>query len=174
MSSGLKVKPVYLALGSNVEPRREYLITAVQALEKLGQVTAVAPIYESPPYGYQDQGDFYNSACLFLTTLPPLELLVQLKQIEKALGRVPRVRWGPREIDLDIIFYDRMVLHSPDLTIPHADYIHRPFVLRPLADLAPEFVPPDQQEPLCCLAQRFSHDALRLVEKNWIAHGIKL
>ncbi len=174
MPPGLGVKTVYLALGSNVEPRREYLVTAVQALETLGQVIAVAPIYESPPYGYEAQGDFYNSACLMQTDLPPLELLAQLKKIEKALGRVPRMRWGPREIDLDIIFYNRLTMKTPELTIPHADYLHRAFVLRPLADLAPEFVPPDQQEPLCCLAQRHPAPALRLVEKNWITHGIKL
>ncbi len=161
---------VLIALGSNLEPRQHYLQQAVQAIHQLGSVTQVAPLYETLPYGNTHQPRFFNSALALETTLSPHPLLQQLKAIEQQLGRRHRERWGPREIDLDIIFYGQLQLHTPELTIPHPDYRNRCFVLQPLADIAPTFVPPDADQPLAELARpcAWSKD-IQQIQQNWVA-----
>jgi 2-amino-4-hydroxy-6-hydroxymethyldihydropteridine diphosphokinase len=99
---------------------------------------AQSPIYETSPWGYTDQPDFLNQVVQAETDLPPEQLLPHLKSIEVALGRAPNFRYGPRLIDLDILFYDDLVLQTPDLIIPHPRLTKRAFVLMPLADLAPD------------------------------------
>lgn len=128
---------VLLGLGSNIEPRLAYLRRAVAGLGCCGTVAALAPVYESPPYGVTDQAAFLNTAALLDTERAPLALLAALKAIEGELGRQRRERWGPREIDIDIIFYGEQIVDLDGLTIPHPDAHNRRFVLRPLADLAP-------------------------------------
>ncbi len=163
------MKRAYIALGSNLEPRRLHLQQAVQAIQQWGSIIQVAPLYETLPYGPIAQPDFLNSALVLETHLPPLVLLRTLKTIEKQVGRQPRKRWGPREIDLDIIFYDHLQFKSPELTIPHPDYPNRCFVLQPLADIAPTFIPPDAQQPLAVLARRCSQrQDIQMIQQNWV------
>jgi len=133
---------VYLALGTNLGDRPANLRRALAALPPALQVTAESPVYETPPWGLTDQPAFLNMAVRGGTDLPPLELLACLKALEIELGRQPSVRYGPRLIDLDILFYDELLLDSPALSLPHPRLHERAFVLVPLADLAPDLVHP--------------------------------
>jgi 2-amino-4-hydroxy-6-hydroxymethyldihydropteridine diphosphokinase len=133
---------IYLALGTNIGDRAANLQAAREALASQVKILAASRIYETPPWGVVDQPAFLNQALRARTGLAPLELLAYLKQLEVDLGRLPSVRYGPRQIDLDILFYDDQTLDLPGLTIPHPRLAERAFVLVPLADLAPDLVHP--------------------------------
>ena len=128
---------VYLALGSNLGDRDANLKAAVAALATMVVVDQVSRVYETAPWGITDQPAFLNMVLKGGTSFGPRVLLGRLKRLETKLGRVPGLRWGPRQIDLDILFFDDIVLDSPELTIPHPHLHERAFVLVPLADLAP-------------------------------------
>ncbi|MBN2387083.1 MAG: 2-amino-4-hydroxy-6-hydroxymethyldihydropteridine diphosphokinase [Anaerolineales bacterium] len=133
---------VYLALGTNLGDRPANLQAALAATPPLVRVLHASPMYETPPWGLTEQPAFLNMVVEARTDLEPLALLSFLKQLESDLGRIPSVRYGPRLIDLDILFYDDLVLDGPALTIPHPRLHERAFVLVPLADLAPDRVHP--------------------------------
>ncbi len=133
---------IYLALGTNLGDRPANLREAIAALTPAVTVQAESPVYETPPWGYADQPAFLNMALTGKTHLSPQKLLEHLKNIETALGRLPTFRYGPRKIDIDILFYDDLVLETPELTLPHPHLHERAFVLIPLADLAAEHVHP--------------------------------
>lgn len=134
---------VFIALGSNLGDRVANCRRALDELEKEGvEVVSVSPLYETEPWGVADQPRFVNAAAELRTTLEPRELLELLKKIERRLGRARRERWGPREVDLDILFYGSRVVEEKGLTIPHPEAHRRAFVLVPLADIAPDFVHP--------------------------------
>lgn len=133
---------VYIALGTNLGDRQANLRAAIQSMPPHVRVLAESRVYATPPWGYTDQPPFLNMAVKAGTGLPPMALLRYLKQIEVRLGRVPSIRWGPRLIDLDILFYDDLVLDTPPLVIPHPRLHERGFVLAPLADLAPDLEHP--------------------------------
>ena len=99
-------------------------------------------VYETPPWGYENQPAFLNMAVKCETNLEPESLLKRLKQLEVQLGREQSFRWGPRLIDIDILFYNDLILESESLTIPHPRLHERAFVLVPLADIAPDFIHP--------------------------------
>ena len=130
---------VYLALGSNIGRRLKNLQTAIMSLEPLVHVLDCSPVYETPPWGIEDQPRFLNQVIEVETNQSPGELLIYLKAIEQKAGRVTTIRYGPRLIDLDILFYDDQVIDSPPLVIPHPRIPERAFVLKPLADIAPDF-----------------------------------
>ncbi len=132
----------FIALGSNLGDRRANLRAAVAALPPAVQVTACSPIYQTAPWGYTDQPDFLNQVVRGETNLSPRELLVFLKNLESSLGREKTFRYGPRQIDLDILFYADTIVAESDLQIPHPRLHERAFVLVPLADLAPDWVHP--------------------------------
>ena len=133
---------VYLALGSNLGDRLANLATARASMAPHIEVIAVTPVYETPPWGYLDQPSFLNQALHGQTALGPYELLARLKGLEDKMGRQNTFRNSPRPIDLDIIFYDDLVMENEALTIPHPRLRGRAFVLAPLADLAPDLVHP--------------------------------
>jgi 2-amino-4-hydroxy-6-hydroxymethyldihydropteridine diphosphokinase len=128
---------VYLALGTNLGDRVANLRVAIEALPPTVHPLAFSPIYETAPWGVTDQPNFLNQVIRAETSHSPQELLVYLKKLEQKLGRRPAVRYGPRQIDLDILFYDDLVFETPELTIPHPRLAERAFVLIPLADLSP-------------------------------------
>lgn len=130
---------IYLALGSNVGDRQANLRAARHALPPAVDLQACSPIYHTPPWGYDDQPEFLNQALEATTRLPPADLLAYLKSIEHTLGREKTFRYGPRVIDIDILFYGDRVIEEEGLIIPHPRLHERAFVLVPLADLAPEF-----------------------------------
>jgi 2-amino-4-hydroxy-6-hydroxymethyldihydropteridine diphosphokinase len=133
---------IYLALGSNLDDRRANLRTAIVSLPPAVTVLVESPVYETPPWGVTDQPPFLNMALKAVTSLAPPDLLAYLKKIETRLGRTPSIRYGPRKIDMDILFYDDLVLDTPELTIPHPRLHERAFVLVPLVDLEPDFIHP--------------------------------
>jgi 2-amino-4-hydroxy-6-hydroxymethyldihydropteridine diphosphokinase len=157
---------IYLALGSNLGKRRKNLKTALQALPPQAQVSAISQVYETAPAYVLDQPTFLNMAAAGQTSLSPEELLAHLQQIERQMGRQRIQRHGPRLIDLDILFYDDLVLDTPTLTIPHPRLHERGFVLRPLADLAPELVHPVLNQSVQALLDALPGDdgVLRVVE----------
>ncbi len=133
---------VYLALGTNLGDRLANLRAAIEALPPEINVNAESKIYETPPWGVEHQPAFLNMAVKCETDLDAASLLKRLKQLEVRLGREKTFRWGPRLIDLDILFYDDLVLESETLTIPHPRLNERAFVLVPLTDIAPDFIHP--------------------------------
>ena len=128
---------IYLGLGTNLGDRPANLLAATAALLPQVRALRLSKVYETEPWGYHDQPAFLNHVIEAETELPPLELLAYLKQIEFSLGRQPSFQYGPRLIDLDIIFYGDQVVELPGLTIQHPHLAERAFVLVPLAELAP-------------------------------------
>lgn len=132
----------FLGLGSNLGDRRRYLLDAVEALGD--QVVAVSSLYETDPVGGPDQESFLNIVVEIDTDLAPRELLGVCHRLESAAERVRIERWGPRTLDVDIVWMDGVTLTEPDLVIPHERMTQRRFVLVPLAELAPDLVSPEQ------------------------------
>ena len=133
---------VYLGLGTNKGDRQANLQSAIEALPPEVTVTAKSSVYQTPPWGYTDQPDFLNMVVAGKTRLPPRELLSYIKELEQQVGRTASFRWGPREIDIDILDYGGQALDLEGLTLPHPRMEARAFVLVPLAEVAPEWVHP--------------------------------
>lgn len=132
---------VYLSFGSNIGEREAHIRKAISSLEKLREcrVKKVSELLVTEPYGGVEQEEFLNG-CLFMETLfTPGELLDELHRIEQEAGRERTVRWGPRTLDLDILFYDKECIETEELVVPHIDMENRYFVLKPLSEIAPNF-----------------------------------
>ncbi len=131
----------FVAIGSNLGEREDYLAMGVQGLKSCEdcKVEQVSGIIATKPYGVTNQPDFLNGVVKLKTLLDPWELLGQLHAIEQQAGRERKERWGPRTLDLDLIFYDDWVIDTEELKVPHPDMQNRAFVLQPLAELAPQF-----------------------------------
>ncbi|MCC6712955.1 MAG: 2-amino-4-hydroxy-6-hydroxymethyldihydropteridine diphosphokinase [Candidatus Dadabacteria bacterium] len=129
-------------MGSNLGDRTANCMLAVSMLSAFARVTAVSSVYETEPVGPKDQPDFINCAACIETDIPPEGLLAELRSIEDALGRVRSGRWRERSIDLDIVFYDGLIMNTDALTIPHPRAHLRRFVLEPLAEISPGLVHP--------------------------------
>jgi 2-amino-4-hydroxy-6-hydroxymethyldihydropteridine diphosphokinase len=132
-------RPAYVAIGSNLEHPRERVLEAMQRLAALGAANTLlrSSLYLSRPMGPQDQPDYINAAAGFLTHQSPQELLAQLLEIERSMGRKQRERWGPRVIDLDLVWMVDAAVDERGLKVPHPGVSIRNFVLYPLADIAP-------------------------------------
>jgi 2-amino-4-hydroxy-6-hydroxymethyldihydropteridine diphosphokinase len=147
LAFGVDVKGLAaIALGSNlasaIGDREANLRAAVERVRTLGEVRAVSSFYDTAPVGYLSQPRFLNGALLLETELEPLELLQGLLGVERAMGRVRSVAKGPRIIDLDLLLYGQVVMETEELTLPHPAMQEREFVLRPLAEIAPEMMHP--------------------------------
>ena len=136
---------VYVGLGSNLDAPRTRIRRAVEAMAALSatRLLQLSPLYRSPPMGPPDQPDYLNAVAEVETGLAPLALLDVLQAIEQRQGRVRGERWGPRTLDLDILLYGDRRISFPRLQVPHPGLLQRPFVLVPLADIAPRMVMPD-------------------------------
>lgn len=132
---------VYIAFGSNLGDRKGYIDAAIMALQEdeRNRVEKISDILETKPYGGVEQGDFLNGVLKMDTLYTPHELLNKLHELEQDAGRERTVHWGPRTLDLDILFYDKLVYEDKDLILPHVDIQNRDFVLKPMAQLAPWF-----------------------------------
>ncbi|MEF9425882.1 MAG: 2-amino-4-hydroxy-6-hydroxymethyldihydropteridine diphosphokinase [Candidatus Mariimomonas ferrooxydans] len=134
---------VYIGIGSNLGNREENCNKAIDLLIIKGiKVVKRSSRYETEPWGIREQPEFINMAVEAETRLAPKELLDNLKAIESTLGRRDNVRWGPRIIDLDILFYDDLIMNTPRMEIPHPGIKDREFVLKPLSEIAPDKVHP--------------------------------
>lgn len=138
----------YLALGSNLGNRLASLKNAISNLTPQMDVKKKSPVYETPPWGHTDQPQFLNQCVQVETYLEPENLLAHLKRLETVLGREPTFENGPRLIDIDILFYDDLILNTPPLVIPHPRMHTRGFVLVPLNDIAPDVVHPVLGKPV--------------------------
>ena len=133
---------VFIALGSNIGNLEENLNAALEKLAKFAEIKKVSSFYKTKPQGFLEQADFLNGVCLINTDLSPQDLLKKLKEIEKEMGRKKTFKDGPRLIDLDIIYYDDIILNTAALTIPHPRAHLRLFVMKGLAQIAPDFMHP--------------------------------
>lgn len=147
---------VLVGIGSNLGDREFLIRKAVEAMRDLPRtlVVRVSSLYDTDPVGVEDQPAFLNAVVWLETTLEPRELLWQLLLIEKRMGRVRSQRWGPRPIDLDLLFYDDRTIAEPDLTVPHPEAHRRAFVLMPLLELDPDFVHPATGETIKKILKR--------------------
>ena len=139
---------VYLSLGTNLGNRAANLKEAISALAPQMTVKSKSKVYETPPWGYENQPDFLNQAVKAYTYLEPELLLKHIKRLEVALGRNATFKYGPRLIDIDILLYDDLVIETPSLSIPHSDLHKRGFVLLPMMDIAPDVVHPVQKKTI--------------------------
>jgi 2-amino-4-hydroxy-6-hydroxymethyldihydropteridine diphosphokinase len=132
-------RPAYVGIGSNLDSPRDRVLEAVERLTKLQAARSAlrSRLYLSRPLGPQDQPQFVNAAVGLLTQLAPQDLLSELLAIERVMGRERKERWGPRVIDLDLLWMVDSAVTLPALTLPHPEVSTRNFVLYPLADLAP-------------------------------------
>jgi 2-amino-4-hydroxy-6-hydroxymethyldihydropteridine diphosphokinase len=149
---------VFLALGSNMGNRFANLKAAVNNLTPQMAVKNRSSVYETPPWGFTEQAPFLNQVVMVNTYLAPEALLSHLKRLETALGRTPGFQNGPRLIDIDILFFDDLVMDTLRLEIPHPRLHERAFVLVPLAEIAPDLVHPVLHKPI--------HELLDNVDRN--------
>ncbi|MGQ9607936.1 MAG: 2-amino-4-hydroxy-6-hydroxymethyldihydropteridine diphosphokinase [bacterium] len=135
---------IYIGLGSNLGNKKENIRQALSLLNEVEGITIVkiSSFYETEPVGYEDQNWFINAVAQIETSFSPQEILKIFKEIEQKIGREESIRWGPRKIDLDILFYDQLVYKSNDLIIPHPRLHERAFVLVPLAEINKELMHP--------------------------------
>lgn len=133
---------VGFGLGGNVGDPAAAIHLALEALAARGiaAIERVSSLYRTAPWGGVPQPDYANACAVGRTSLAPLDLLDAVKQLERDLGRVDTVRWGPRVIDIDILFYGDVSVEDERLTIPHRDLLRRAFVLIPLAEIAPDLL----------------------------------
>ncbi len=137
------VRSVYLSFGSNVGDRRKNLETAVIELkQKQLKFLKISSIYETAPWGLKDQDAFLNMVTEVETTLSPYKLLKLCLETELKMGRIREVRWGPRIIDIDILYFQSQVINEPDLKIPHPGIPDRNFILQPLKEISPSLMDP--------------------------------
>jgi len=138
----------YLSLGSNLGDRSGNLEAVRCSLPPDVEILKASSLYETEPWGFSDQPDFLNQVLLVETRLKPLELLAYVKDLEVIIGRQPSFRFGPRHVDIDIIFYGDEIIEEPGLQIPHPRFDQRAFVLVPLAEISPELLIPGSDQTI--------------------------
>ena len=152
---------VYLGLGSNLGDREANLLAAIEGLEPAVTVTAQSSIYQTEAWGVDDQPDFLNMALAGMTALEPAALLHFVKRLEVALGREPAERWGPRVIDIDILFFGNEEVDLPGLQVPHVGAHERATVLVPLAEIAPDLMHPGSGTTVASLVDGVDKSGVR-------------
>jgi 2-amino-4-hydroxy-6-hydroxymethyldihydropteridine diphosphokinase len=152
----------YISIGSNLGDRLEYIREAIKMMKQSKdiEICKASSVYETEPKGYKDQPHFLNMALELETALEPLNLLELLLNIESQMGRERYQRWGPRNIDLDLLLYDDIILNSDKLTLPHPRMHQRGFVLVPLAEIAPKLVHPLLKKSVERLLEELSTDSI--------------
>ncbi|MGG4000527.1 2-amino-4-hydroxy-6-hydroxymethyldihydropteridine diphosphokinase [Anoxybacillus kestanbolensis] len=158
----------YIALGSNIGDRFEYLCKAVIALRDHTHISVLATssIYETDPVGYVEQACFLNMVVKIATSLSPFALLAATMDIEKKFGRKREVHWGPRTLDLDILLYNHENIETEQLIIPHPRMFERAFVLIPLFEIDESLIIPSVQRPLRSYVEQLSDKGVRI----WKSH----
>ena len=149
MQSKVFFHTAYVALGSNLGDKEANLRKALELLQERGvEIVKTSTFISTEPYGVTDQPTFLNGVCEVRTSLEPLALLHILLAIEQEMGRVRLRHWGERNIDLDLLLYEDVVMDTPELKLPHPDMQNRDFVLLPLAEIAPKLVHPILQKSI--------------------------
>ncbi len=158
------MKRVFLGLGTNMGDRQQNLTDAIDAIAKKMEILRRSSVYETKAWGYTEQADFLNMVVEARTELKPLALLNFLKRTESELGRVENFRYGPRVIDIDILFYEDLVRNTPRLQIPHPQLHERAFVLVPMVELAADLVHPVLKRSMSELLKDVDGQEVRLCE----------
>lgn len=151
-------------MGSNVGDSKQYVLAAQEMLLNVLECPVSAPLYRSKAVGVTDQADFLNTVVRGLTNLSPEELLRFVKDVEVKVGRIERFRWGPREIDIDIILFGDTVMDQNNLTIPHPRFAERDFVLKPLCDLDAALIDPVSKLTVEALLQKLPPNNLSVLQ----------
>ncbi len=157
---------IYLGLGTNIGDRVENFKNALESLSPAVKIKARSSIYQTPPWGFEDQAEFLNMVVQAQTMLEPEHLLKHIKEIEVQLGRTPTFRNGPRLIDIDILFYKDLVLDTPDLTIPHPRVHERSFMLVPLNDIASDLQHPIKKQTITQLLETVDTSGVNLFKEE--------
>ena len=142
---------VFFSLGTNLGNKKQNLTTAIQLIaEKVGDVITLSSTIETEPWGFSSENTFLNMVIVVDTNLPPLEILRITQDIEKSMGRSAKTQnsYQDRLIDIDLILYDNLIFNSPELTLPHPLFHQRDFVLKPLCEIAPEYIHPILGKPI--------------------------
>lgn len=156
---------VFISIGSNLGSKEDYCRKAIVEVGKFAKNIKLSSLYETKAVDKVDQPNFINCAIEIETELSPQKLLAELNRIEQKLGRVRHERWGPRTIDLDIIFYGDLVLEEPHLIIPHPRAHLREFVLEPICEIDPNFIYPGLEVPVLEILQKIT-DKKNIVKLN--------
>jgi 2-amino-4-hydroxy-6-hydroxymethyldihydropteridine diphosphokinase len=157
---------VFIGSGSNLGDRLTALTKAAAELSHDVRVLKASKVYETPPWGFELQPAFLNQVLQAETDLEPLDLLNYLKGIEEKMGRKATFRYGPRSIDLDILFYDGLIISSEILQIPHPMIAKRAFVLAPMSEIAPDFIHPVLGKSMYELAKCVDSSGVKVYEEN--------
>jgi 2-amino-4-hydroxy-6-hydroxymethyldihydropteridine diphosphokinase len=142
------MEDIFLGIGSNMGKREKNILSSLQEIQGIALIKRVSHIFQSKPWGKKDQPDFLNMVICVHTDVTPENFLKALQKIEKKIGRKQREKWGMREIDLDILFWGDRMLSTDILNIPHPYWKERSFVLVPMAEMAPNFIPPSCSAPI--------------------------
>lgn len=147
---------VYLSLGSNIGNKRKNLLEAIRKIGELENTEVVksSTILETEPFGYLEQDNFLNACLEVKTLMTAQEFLKEILQIELDIGRVREIKWGPRIIDIDILFYDKEIIEEDNLAVPHPWICEREFVLDPLSEIAPNYIHPLEKKTITMLARK--------------------
>jgi 2-amino-4-hydroxy-6-hydroxymethyldihydropteridine diphosphokinase len=139
-----KLNIAFIGIGSNVGDSAHNIKSSIELISKLpnSNVEKVSSLYETLPFGDVEQENYFNAVIKISTKFDPHELFAELKIIEQKLGRIKREKWGPREIDLDILFFNDLIISDEIITLPHKGIIYRDFVMIPLIEIEPEIVHP--------------------------------
>ncbi len=150
----------YIGFGSNIDDRLDYITQALRLLSEADNVSLiqVSSLYETEPVGYEEQEWFLNGVVAVETDLSVHRLLGSLKDIEKEVGRQHRMRWRPREVDLDLLIYDQCCVNTSDLIVPHPEMHQRSFVLVPFAEVAPDVLHPILQQNIRTLLSNLNDE----------------
>ena len=152
---------IYIGLGSNIGDRLANIRKAIELMNKEGiEIIKGSSLYETEPVGYKAQGWFLNSVVKAKTELSPVRLWKRLEKIERSMGRKREIKWGPRIIDLDILFYGNRILNGKELKIPHSELHKRRFVLVPLEEIAPKLVHPVFKKTISELSKDLKDNSL--------------
>jgi 2-amino-4-hydroxy-6-hydroxymethyldihydropteridine diphosphokinase len=151
------INQLFLSLGGNLGNTREIFEGAYPLIEKkLGKISVYSSIYQTEAWGPIPQADFLNQVILVSTTLAPQACLTEMLAIEKEFGRERKERWGPRTLDLDILYYSDVIIAEADLTVPHPRIAERKFILTPLVEIAPLFEDPVLRKSMMSLLENCS------------------
>jgi 2-amino-4-hydroxy-6-hydroxymethyldihydropteridine diphosphokinase len=160
----MAIHHVYLGLGSNLGDRKSNLGESIKQISEFAIIKKMSSIYETEPWGLKDQPGFLNQVIFVETKLAPADLLSHLKTIEEKMGRKKTVLYGPRLIDLDILFFNDLLMKTPDLIIPHPHITERAFVLVPLAEIAPNMNHPHHHKTIKELLKDVDKSSVSLYE----------
>ena len=161
-------RSIYLSLGTNIGDREDNLKRAFSGLEEIMTLNSISAVYETAPWGpVQDQPSFFNLCASGQTDLSPHDFLDSVKELEKTIGRLDGLRWGPRLIDIDLLFYEDVQLVSDKLIIPHKEVTGRAFVLVPLCEIAPELQHPETGQSIQELMGQLPEKEINSVVKSF-------